>query len=129
MKFFVVIIAGFVFSVVIFNFVVNRNKTPELGIFVDAFVDNYLSRHSISKETFEKKWTLKEPTAEIFCDNAGGKDVLKIIVNENVYVLHGEQDDVVKIDESEFDEKFSSLSYDEKVKDYVDYGKFVCLYK
>ena len=57
-----------------------------------------------------------------------GDETLKIIVNDNVYVLSGQKDSEAKINENEFDEKFSSLSYDEKVKDYIEYGKFVCLY-
>lgn len=128
LKFFIIIIAGFIFSVLVFNYFAKQSRTPELGIFVDAFVDNYLSRHTISKETFEKQWTLKEPEAEILCDNTSDDEMLKIIINGNVYSLLNKKNSETKIDKTEFDEKFSSLPYDKKVKDYIEYGKFVCLY-
>ena len=121
------IILGFVSSFLCFNFFLVKKKPLELAIFVGDFVDNYLSTHEISKSNFNHKWTLISDNATILCKKTETGQSIELNIKGQNYVIFDSQNKLVPIAEAEF--KKSSLTYEEKVKDFIEYGKLVCLYE
>ena len=119
----IAIILGFVVAFLCSNMLFKSKKEPELAIFLQDFLAKKMSEYKIYKKTFEGKWTLKSDTAIIVCTQQNGDELFDIVVNENSYTFSKKKNTII-IPEPEFIK--SSLSYPEKIRDYVRYGKLVC---